>query len=219
MFSLIFTITNIFRTLVPVTRLVPTYSECFPSCLLSPIFSEHWSQSLGWCHFTVSIFSHVYYHQYFQNTGPSHSVGANVQRVFSLMFTITNIFRTLVPVTLLVPMYSGYFPSCLLSPIFSEHWSQSLGWCQRTASVFPHVYYYQYFQNTGPSHSVGANVQRVFSLMKNHNMALCSRTAHPINTCYQGSVSSSGSTSPTATELDLAEILLQLQDEFHQMSL
>ena len=74
-------------------------------------------------------------------------------------------------------------------------------------------------QNTGPSHSVGANVQRVFSLMKNHNMALCSRMAHPVNTCYQGSVSSSGSTSPTATELDLAEILLQLQDEFHQMSL
>ena len=55
--------------------------------------------------------------------------------------------------------------------------------------------------------------------MKNHNMALCSRVGHPINTCYQGSVSSSSSSSPTATELDIAEILLQLQDEFHQMSL
>ena len=158
-FSLMFTMTNIFRTLVPVTLLVPTYSGYFPSCLLSPIFSEHWSQSLCWCQRTAGIFPHVYYDQYFQNTGPSHSVGANAQRVFSLMFTMTNIFRTLVPVTRLVPMYSKYFPSCLLSPIFSEHWSQSLGWCQRTASIFPHVYYDQYFQNTGPSHSVGANVQ------------------------------------------------------------
>lgn len=72
-------------------------------------------------------------------------------------------------------------------------------------------------KNTGPSHSVGANVQKVFSLMKNHNMALCSRASHPMNTCYPGSISSSGSSSPT-TESDLAEILLQLQDEFHQMS-
>lgn len=72
-------------------------------------------------------------------------------------------------------------------------------------------------KNTGPSHSVGANVQRVFSLMKNHNMALCSRTSYPVGSCQQSSRSSSGSSTPT-TESDLAEILLQLQDEFHQMS-
>ncbi|XP_060555423.1 centrosomal protein of 57 kDa-like isoform X2 [Ruditapes philippinarum] len=72
-------------------------------------------------------------------------------------------------------------------------------------------------KNTGPSHSVGANVQRVFSLMKNHNMALCSHASYPVSTCQQTSPSSSGTTTPS-TETDLAEILLQLQDEFHQMS-
>ena len=78
---------------------------------------------------------------------------------------------------------------------------------------------YVIFQNTGPSHSVGANVQRVFSLMKSHNMALCSHATYPVNTCQQQtSPTSSGSTTPS-TETDLAEILLQLQDEFHQMSL
>lgn len=72
-------------------------------------------------------------------------------------------------------------------------------------------------QNTGPSHSVGANVQRVFSLMKNHNMALCSHASYPLGSC-QSSRRSSDSSVPS-TETDLAEILFQLQDEFHQMSL
>lgn len=72
-------------------------------------------------------------------------------------------------------------------------------------------------KNTGPSHSVGANVQRVFSLMKSHNMALCCPASCPVNSCQHSNGSSSGSSSPS-TESDLAEILLQLQDEFHQMS-
>ncbi|XP_045196505.2 centrosomal protein of 57 kDa-like isoform X2 [Mercenaria mercenaria] len=72
-------------------------------------------------------------------------------------------------------------------------------------------------KNTGPSHAVGANVQRVFSLMKNHNMALCSHASYPVSTCQQTSPTSSGTSTPS-TETDLAEILLQLQDEFHQMS-
>lgn len=58
------------------------------------------------------------------------------------------------------------------------------------------------------SHSVGANVQRVLSLMKTHNMALCNGLDH------QASRSSSSSSIDT----DLAELLLQLQDEFGQMS-
>ncbi|KAL4233779.1 Centrosomal protein cep57L1 [Mactra antiquata] len=72
-------------------------------------------------------------------------------------------------------------------------------------------------KNTGPSHSVSANVQKVFSLMKNHNMALCSRFSHNVGIGQDSRRSSSSSSSPT-TESDLADILLQLQDEFHQMS-
>ncbi|XP_052811390.1 centrosomal protein of 57 kDa-like isoform X1 [Mya arenaria] len=72
-------------------------------------------------------------------------------------------------------------------------------------------------KNTGPSHAVGANVQRVFAMMKSHNTALCSHTSHPAGSCGSSTPASSESSSPS-TEQDLAEILLQLQDEFHQMS-
>lgn len=72
-------------------------------------------------------------------------------------------------------------------------------------------------KNTGQSYSVGANVQRVFSLMKNHNMALCAQASYPVESSESSSRRSSQSSSPS-TESDLAEILLQLQDEFHQMS-
>lgn len=72
-------------------------------------------------------------------------------------------------------------------------------------------------KNTGPSHSVGANVQRVFSMMKSHNLVLCSQATQRRVPCRQRSHSSSEASSPS-TESDLAEILSQLQDEFHQMS-
>ncbi|XP_052240323.1 centrosomal protein of 57 kDa-like [Dreissena polymorpha] len=72
-------------------------------------------------------------------------------------------------------------------------------------------------KNTGPSYSVGANVQNVLSLMKSHNMALCSRATYAGGSCGSSTPSSSESSSPS-TEHDLAEILIQLQDEFHQMS-
>ncbi|XP_061171155.1 centrosomal protein of 57 kDa-like isoform X1 [Saccostrea echinata] len=64
------------------------------------------------------------------------------------------------------------------------------------------------------SHSVGANVQRVLSLMKSHNMALCNGMDHH----SRSSSPSSGSSSSGSIDTDLAELLLQLQDEFGQMS-
>ncbi|XP_078340542.1 centrosomal protein of 57 kDa-like isoform X1 [Crassostrea virginica] len=66
------------------------------------------------------------------------------------------------------------------------------------------------------SHSVGANVQRVLSLMKSHNMALCNGQDHRHS--RSSSPSSSGSSSSSSIDTDLAELLLQLQDEFGQMS-
>lgn len=65
------------------------------------------------------------------------------------------------------------------------------------------------------SHSVGANVQRVLSLMKTHNMALCNGLDHQAS---RSSSPSSGSSSSSSIDTDLAELLLQLQDEFGQMS-
>lgn len=69
-------------------------------------------------------------------------------------------------------------------------------------------------QSSTPSHSVGANVQRVLSLMKSHNMALCaSHTPSPRST------SPSDTSSSDSLDQDMADLLLQLQDEFGQMSL
>ncbi|XP_069101741.1 centrosomal protein of 57 kDa-like isoform X3 [Argopecten irradians] len=70
-------------------------------------------------------------------------------------------------------------------------------------------------KSSTPSHSVGANVQRVLSLMKSHNMALCSSADHCDT--HRSSSTSSGSSSD-GLDHDLAELLLQLQDEFGQMS-
>lgn len=64
-----------------------------------------------------------------------------------------------------------------------------------------------------PSHSVGGNVQRVLALMKSHNMALCSELSDD-----RSSSPTSGSSSNGSLDSDLAELLLQLQDEFGQMS-
>ncbi|XP_071136167.1 centrosomal protein of 57 kDa-like isoform X1 [Mytilus edulis] len=63
-----------------------------------------------------------------------------------------------------------------------------------------------------PSHSVGGNVQRVLALMKSHNMALCSELSD-----NRSSSPSSGSSNGSLNN-DLADLLLQLQDEFGQMS-
>lgn len=70
-------------------------------------------------------------------------------------------------------------------------------------------------QSLTASHSVGANVQRVLSLMKTHNMALCNGLDHQAS---RSSSPSSGSSSSSSIDTDLAELLLQLQDEFGQMS-
>lgn len=70
-------------------------------------------------------------------------------------------------------------------------------------------------QSLTASHSVGANVQRVLSLMKTHNMALCNGLDHQAS---RSSSPSSGSSSSSSIDADLAELLLQLQDEFGQMS-
>ncbi|KAL3884055.1 hypothetical protein ACJMK2_030278 [Sinanodonta woodiana] len=72
-------------------------------------------------------------------------------------------------------------------------------------------------KSTNPSYSVGANVQNVLSLMKTHNMALCSKVAYPMNTCRSMSPSTCSSAS-NSLDNDLADLLLQLQDEFHHMS-
>ncbi|XP_076079412.1 centrosomal protein of 57 kDa-like isoform X2 [Mytilus galloprovincialis] len=63
-----------------------------------------------------------------------------------------------------------------------------------------------------PSHSVGGNVQRVLALMKSHNMALCSELSD-----NRSSSPSSGSSNGSLNN-DLADLLLQLQDEFGHMS-
>jgi len=66
-------------------------------------------------------------------------------------------------------------------------------------------------QSTSKSHSLGANVQTVLSLMKAHNPALCNaavRRAQKRHTQSAGSASTSDSDNP------FDELLLGLQDEF-----
>ncbi|KAL5010226.1 hypothetical protein ScPMuIL_012531 [Solemya velum] len=73
-------------------------------------------------------------------------------------------------------------------------------------------------KSSTPSHSVGANVQRVLSMLKAHNTDLCSSVNGQAPTSQEnGSSKSSGYSSPTL-DSDLADLLLQLQDEFGQMS-
>ncbi|KAK6187498.1 hypothetical protein SNE40_005508 [Patella caerulea] len=71
-------------------------------------------------------------------------------------------------------------------------------------------------KSTGPSHSVGANVQKVISMMKSHNLALCSAM---YNGHSQRSPSLSSSSSTNSLDNDMSEILQQLQDEFGQLSI
>ena len=71
-------------------------------------------------------------------------------------------------------------------------------------------------QSTTKSHALGANIQKVFSLMKSHNPQLCNAASeaqrkYPKNT-YSSATSSSESDG-------IAELVVQLQDEFGHMGL
>ncbi|XP_062495343.1 centrosomal protein of 57 kDa isoform X3 [Pezoporus occidentalis] len=82
-------------------------------------------------------------------------------------------------------------------------------------------------KSTSPSHSVGANVQHVLHLMKQHTKALCNSRvvndaplAKPIGTGHPASKSrrSSLPKDSSSSQEELSEVLLTLQDEFGQMS-
>ncbi|XP_009996819.1 PREDICTED: centrosomal protein of 57 kDa [Chaetura pelagica] len=82
-------------------------------------------------------------------------------------------------------------------------------------------------KSTSPSHSVGANVQHVLHLMKQHTKAFCNSrvvndiplakrvsTAYPASKCRKSSLPKSSSSS----QEELSEVLMTLQDEFGHMS-
>ncbi|XP_054241632.1 centrosomal protein of 57 kDa [Indicator indicator] len=82
-------------------------------------------------------------------------------------------------------------------------------------------------KSTSPSHSVGANVQHVLHLMKQHTKALCNSrvvndnllakpasAGHPTRKSRKSSLPKESSSSHE----ELSEVLLTLQDEFGQMS-
>lgn len=71
-------------------------------------------------------------------------------------------------------------------------------------------------KSTSQSHSVSANVQNVFALMKAHNSALCClpNKQH----LESGSSSTASSTLSTNVCTDLHELLMQLQEEFGKLS-
>ncbi|XP_074996211.1 centrosomal protein of 57 kDa isoform X3 [Calonectris borealis] len=82
-------------------------------------------------------------------------------------------------------------------------------------------------KSTSPSHSVGANVQHVLHLMKQHTKALCNSRvvndtplAKPISTGHPASKSGKSSLpkDSSSSQEELSEVLLTLQDEFGQMS-
>ncbi|XP_074772991.1 centrosomal protein of 57 kDa isoform X2 [Athene noctua] len=82
-------------------------------------------------------------------------------------------------------------------------------------------------KSTSPSHSVGANVQHVLHLMKQHTKALCNSRvvndiplAKPISTSHPASKSRKSSLpkDSSSSQEELSEVLLTLQDEFGQMS-
>jgi len=68
-------------------------------------------------------------------------------------------------------------------------------------------------KSVGESHSIPANVQRVLSMMKSHNNVLCSPRGH-----VRTSSARAPSTTPSCRSSDLNDLILQLQDEFGQMS-
>lgn len=74
-------------------------------------------------------------------------------------------------------------------------------------------------QSSTPSHSVGANVQKVISMLKAHNTDLCSSVNGQAQLYPASPTSKSTSHNSPTLNADLADLLLQLQDEFGQMSL
>ncbi|KAL8191101.1 UNVERIFIED_CONTAM: hypothetical protein K2H54_068074 [Gekko kuhli] len=76
-------------------------------------------------------------------------------------------------------------------------------------------------KSTSPSHSVGANVQHVLHLMKHHSKALCNDrvvSEVPLSKHANRGRRSSESSVSSASQGDLSEVLLTLQDELGQMS-
>ncbi|KAM6290560.1 centrosomal protein of 57 kDa isoform 3-T3 [Porphyrio hochstetteri] len=82
-------------------------------------------------------------------------------------------------------------------------------------------------KSTSPSHSVGANVQHVLHLMKQHTKALCNSRvvndtplAKPLSAERPASRSRKSSLpkESSSSQEELSEVLLTLQDEFGQMS-
>ncbi|KAI8519345.1 Centrosomal protein cep57L1 [Branchiostoma belcheri] len=71
---------------------------------------------------------------------------------------------------------------------------------------------------TTPSHSLGANVQRVIALMKRHNPALCNDQMANRKTARRLLPSSGESSTASTSESELSDLLQGLQDEFGQMS-
>ncbi|CAH1225569.1 CEP57 [Branchiostoma lanceolatum] len=71
---------------------------------------------------------------------------------------------------------------------------------------------------TTPSHSLGANVQRVISIMKRHTPALCNDQMANRKTARKLMPSSGESSTASASESELSDLLKGLQDEFGQMS-
>lgn len=73
------------------------------------------------------------------------------------------------------------------------------------------------FQSTTKSHSLGANVQTVLSLMKAHNPALCNAAARRAQKRHTPSAGSTPRSSDSENAFD--ELLLGLQDEFGHITL
>ncbi|KAI8791937.1 centrosomal protein of 57 kDa [Biomphalaria glabrata] len=71
-------------------------------------------------------------------------------------------------------------------------------------------------KSTGPSHSLVANVQKVLSMMKTHNPALCSMYANVDNQLTDSSPSSGSSSA--SIDQDLNDLIKQLQDEYGQLA-
>ena len=74
-----------------------------------------------------------------------------------------------------------------------------------------------FFQSTSKSHSLGANVQTVLSLMKAHNPALCNAAAKRAQKRYTASAGSTPRSSDS--ENGFEELLLGLEDEFGHITL
>lgn len=78
-----------------------------------------------------------------------------------------------------------------------------------------------YFQSTGKSHSLGANIQNILSIMKSHNN-LCSTTSHHLVSSPTNPTTKTGKSEgikATHSSEDLNNLLTTVQDEFAQLGL